>query len=112
MGHMDDVTAMRSVIEELADFRRLPAVETCAFCGEGEARLLVIRHCSSCEADYSGSPEGRMQAQISCADQVCERCSGSGEDPEGYYDQSKGNAGGTHDGPCRNCSGSGEIKPT
>lgn len=39
----------------------------------------------------------------------CQRCSGSGEDPEGYYDQSKGDAGHTHDGPCRTCGGSGQA---
>lgn len=37
----------------------------------------------------------------------CERCSGSGEDPEGFYDQSRGDAGHTHEGPCRSCGGSG-----
>lgn len=37
----------------------------------------------------------------------CARCSGSGEDPEGFYDQSRGDAGHTHDGPCRACNGSG-----
>lgn len=37
----------------------------------------------------------------------CERCSGSGEDPEGFYDQSRGDAGNTHEGPCRSCGGSG-----
>lgn len=39
----------------------------------------------------------------------CARCQGSGEDPEGFYDQSKGDAGHTHDGPCRDCSGTGEA---
>jgi len=38
----------------------------------------------------------------------CERCKGSGEDPEGYFDQSRGPDGGTHDGPCRDCDGSGK----
>ncbi|GEM_PF-4701545 len=37
----------------------------------------------------------------------CARCSGSGEDPEGYFDQSRGPDGDTHDGPCRVCGGSG-----
>lgn len=37
----------------------------------------------------------------------CPRCSGSGEDPEGFYDQSRGPDGATHDGPCRDCGGSG-----
>lgn len=37
----------------------------------------------------------------------CARCSGSGEDPEGFYDQTRGDAGHTHAGPCRDCSGSG-----
>ena len=39
----------------------------------------------------------------------CPRCSGSGEDPEGYYDQSKGDAGHTHDGQCRTGGGAGEA---
>lgn len=38
----------------------------------------------------------------------CARCSGSGEDPEGFYDQTKGPDGGTHEGPCRSCGGSGD----
>ena len=38
---------------------------------------------------------------------ACQRCRGSGEDPEGYYDQSRGPDGATHDGPCRICAGSG-----
>lgn len=37
----------------------------------------------------------------------CERCKGSGEDPEGYYDQSRGPDGDTHEGPCRTCNGTG-----
>lgn len=39
----------------------------------------------------------------------CKRCSGSGEDPEGFYDQSHGADGGTHEGPCRKCNGSGRT---
>lgn len=42
------------------------------------------------------------QAALDCA-----RCSGSGEDPEGYFDQTRGPDGGTHDGPCSACGGSG-----
>lgn len=38
----------------------------------------------------------------------CARCSGSGEDPEGFYDQTKGPDGETHDGPCRSCNGTGD----
>lgn len=38
----------------------------------------------------------------------CARRSGSGEDPEGFYDQTKGPDGGTHEGPCRSCGGSGD----
>ncbi|MBD9530419.1 hypothetical protein IB233_02075 [Comamonas sp. CMM01] len=37
----------------------------------------------------------------------CQRCNGSGEDPEGYIDQSRGPDGGTHEGPCRACDGTG-----
>lgn len=37
----------------------------------------------------------------------CPRCNGSGEDPEGYFDQSRGPDGDTHDGPCRDCAGTG-----
>lgn len=37
----------------------------------------------------------------------CRRCHGSGEDPEGYYDQSRGPNGNTYDGPCRVCAGTG-----
>lgn len=37
----------------------------------------------------------------------CPRCNGSGEDPEGYFDQSRGPDGGTYDGPCRDCAGTG-----
>lgn len=39
--------------------------------------------------------------------ETCPRCSGSGEDPEGFYDQSRGPDGATHDGPCRDCEGTG-----
>ena len=42
----------------------------------------------------------------------CERCGGSGEDPEGYYDQSRGPDGDTHDGPCRECAGTGAAHQT
>lgn len=48
------------------------------------------------------------QAPAAPAKPNCARCQGSGEDPEGFYDQSKGDAGQTHDGPCRVCGGSGE----
>lgn len=42
----------------------------------------------------------------------CRRCKGSGEDPEGFYDQSRGPDGDTHDGPCRTCGGTGAAQPT
>lgn len=42
----------------------------------------------------------------------CQRCQGSGEDPEGYYDQSCGPDGDTHDGPCRSCGGNGAAPTT
>lgn len=41
----------------------------------------------------------------------CQRCKGSGEDPEGFLDQSRGPDGDTHDGPCRECGGSGAAAP-
>jgi len=37
----------------------------------------------------------------------CERCQGSGEDPEGFLAPGGPDAV-THDGPCRQCLGSGE----
>lgn len=47
------------------------------------------------------------QLQPRTDEAFCERCKGSCEDPEGFFDQSRGPDGDTHDGPCRGCNGSG-----
>ena len=58
--------------------------------------------------------EGRGPAPATQQAEVedCRRCHGSGEDPEGYYDQSRGDAGETCDGPCRDCDGTGIAQPS
>ena len=53
--------------------------------------------------------EGRAKPDLATAPADCDRCKGSGEDPEGFYNQSKGPDGDTHDGPCRSCGGSGSA---
>ncbi|WP_429951448.1 hypothetical protein ACQYWY_07035 [Comamonas sediminis] len=40
---------------------------------------------------------------------ICERCAGSGEDPEGFLTTGRGPDDYTVDGPCRQCGGSGEA---
>lgn len=40
---------------------------------------------------------------------VCPNCKGSGQDPKGYYDESRGADGGRVAGPCLTCGGSGEV---
>lgn len=64
---------------------------------------------STAGALYEALLAAAPQAPAAPATPNCARCQGSGEDPEGYYDQSKGDAGHTHDGPCRDCSGTGEA---
>lgn len=39
----------------------------------------------------------------------CTRCSGSGEDPEGYLTHGRGPDDHTVDGPCRGCDGTGSV---
>lgn len=51
-----------------------------------------------------------LAAQSPAVPANCERCSGSGEDPEGFCDQSRGPNGATHDGPCRTCNGTGAAQ--
>ena len=48
-------------------------------------------------------------ARLAAAPQVpnCSRCSGSGEDPEGYLTHGRGPDDHTVDGPCRSCEGTG-----
>lgn len=53
------------------------------------------------------APKAAPQQEAQEPSNNCGRCSGSGEDPEGYYDQSRGDAGATLDGPCRDCDGTG-----
>lgn len=36
---------------------RLAKVEPCAVCGEGRARLLVLRSCDTCHSEYAGQAE-------------------------------------------------------
>ncbi|CAN7339688.1 hypothetical protein LJR074_001928 [Acidovorax sp. LjRoot74] len=57
-------------------------------------------------ADALRASHGQAPAQPEVADE-CKRCSGSGEDPEGYFDKSRGPDGDTLDGPCRECDGTG-----
>ena len=50
-----------------------------------------------------------IRAALAAAPQApdCTRCSGSGEDPEGYLTHGRGPDDHTADGPCRSCDGAG-----
>ena len=39
---------------------RLAKVEPCAVCGEGKARLLVVRNCDTCHSEYAGQAEMKV----------------------------------------------------
>ena len=38
----------------------LAKVEPCAVCGEGKARLLVLRSCDTCHSEYAGQAEMKV----------------------------------------------------
>lgn len=65
----------------------------------GQLRPASIRIASAAPAT--------QQAEV----EDCRRCHGSGEDPEGYYDQSRGDAGETCGQPLQDCDGTGENCP-
>lgn len=83
---------------------------------QAELKLLIARR--RVASSYEGPPsffdgvrfaERVLAARRASPDTTpdCTRCQGSGEDPEGFHDQSRGPDGATHDGPCRDCGGTG-----
>ena len=68
MHHSDDGYAeLRSKVRQLAkealaqpEQEPLAKVEPCAVCGEGNARLLVLRSCDTCHSEYAGQAEMKV----------------------------------------------------
>ena len=54
--------AITAIKEALAQDEqgRLAKVEPCAVCGEGKARLLVLRSCDTCHSEYAGQAEMKV----------------------------------------------------
>ena len=80
-------------------------------CAEEYGRMEFVR-----EKPYSTDrnvaalySEQQLRAALAAAPQApdCARCSGSGEDPEGYLTHGHGPNDHTVDGPCRSCDGTG-----
>ena len=71
-------------------------------------KLLAVGD-KSATAEASRADMALIRAALAAAPQApnCTRCSGSGEDPEGYLTHGRGPDDHTVDGPCRECDGSG-----
>ena len=60
---LDPVDPLRSLLSDVIDALKqkpLAKVEPCEVCGEGKARLLVLRSCDICHSEYAGQAEMKV----------------------------------------------------
>jgi len=62
-----------------------------------------------CRREWPEAPDALYALAAAPQAPNCTRCSGSGEDPEGYLTHGRGPDDHTVDGPCRECDGTGSA---
>lgn len=107
----EEVDALAITRYKVVDADKSMFWESAVVAGDGTRQLYTGRkvECENMARKFAGAfAEGAFVFHAMNAPQAqanCERCKGSGEDPEGYFDQSRGPDGDTHEGPCRTCNG-------
>lgn len=102
--HIRDIVASLLAASPPAEQQAQPGAVDRTGCTAGTDEECTRRGCATTCPALQAAPKAAPGGQ-----QNCGRCCGSGEDPAGYYDQSRGDAGSTFGGPCRECNGTGEA---